>query len=74
MDQRLQDMHRAAYAYHERHDPPQDTLEYWEWAAADLAAVSSLHDNDPLIMGLLGAVYAELERGYARLLAERIRA
>lgn len=74
MDQRLQDMHRAAYAYHKRHDPPQDTPDYWEWAVTDLGAVSNLHDNDPLIMGLLKAVYAELERGYARLLAERIRA
>jgi len=71
MDHKKRDMHRAAYAYHERHDPPQDTPEYWEWAAADLAAVSCQHNNDPFIIGLLQAVYAELERGYAHLLAEK---
>jgi hypothetical protein len=71
MDQKLQTMYKAAHAYHTRHDPPQDTPDYWGWAVADLAAVSCQHNNDPFIIGLLQAVYAELERGYAHLLAEK---
>ncbi len=32
-------IYRAIYAYHEQHNPPQLTGEYWHAAATDIAAV-----------------------------------
>ena len=71
MDNRLQTIYKAVQAYHARHDPPQTGPGYWEWAIADMQAVSSLYDNSLFIKGLLGAVFDDLEREYKRLLAEQ---
>ena len=61
-------IYKAVQAYHIRHDPPQDTPGYWEWAISDIQAVSSQYNNSPLIMDLLAAALAELEREYKRLM------
>lgn len=45
-------------------DPPEAELQYWEKAANDASATASAHDNDPFLIGLLLAVYDELEREY----------
>ncbi len=64
-------MYRAACEYHERHNPPRlddDNGEtYWAEAVEDIGVVSSTFDNDPFLMGLLTAIYDELEREYKRL-------
>lgn len=60
-------IYRAVHEYHERHNPPQLTGEYWRAAATDIAAVSNALDNDPFGQALLMAVYAELEREYKRI-------
>lgn len=68
MEQRQRDFYKAAQAYHARHDPPQAGAEYWKWALADLRTVASLYEDDPLLIDLLKAVFAELERGCLRLM------
>ena len=62
MDNGIQAIYKAVQSYHVRHIPPQAGADYWEWTIADLQAVSSQHGNHPLIMDLLGAVLADLER------------
>ena len=57
-------MYRAAYAYHERHNPPQLTPGYWEEALEDLLSLARQFGNDPFMTALLNTVYGELERGY----------
>ena len=71
MDNGIQAIYKAVQSYHVRHIPPQAGADYWEWAISDLQTVASLHDKNPLIVGLLGAVFDELEREYQRLLAEQ---
>ena len=64
-------IYKAVQAYHVRHDPPQDTPGYWEWAISDLQAVSVQHDNSPLVKDLLAAALSELEREYKHMLADQ---
>ncbi|OQA06276.1 MAG: hypothetical protein BWY65_02224 [Firmicutes bacterium ADurb.Bin373] len=64
-------IYKAVQAYHIRHDPPQDTPGYWEWAIPDIQAVSNQYNNSPLIKDLLAAALSDLEREYKRLLAEQ---
>ena len=64
-------IYKAVQAYHIRHDPPQDTPGYWEWAISDIQAVSNQYNNSPLIKDLLAAALSDLEREYKRLLAEQ---
>ncbi len=59
-------------AYWQQHKPgeaelPQADLDYWAKAAADMAEVSKQFSNDKFMMGLLCAVYEELERKYETL-------
>ena len=69
-------------AYWETHtagkdEPPQAELDYWAEAAADVSATARAFGNDPFLIGLLVAVYEELEReyqdlnGYSKRTAER---
>ena len=62
-------MYRAACDFHERHNPPclDDEMEYWTQAADDMSEVAARFDNDAFLIGLLIAVYNELEREYKRL-------
>ncbi len=64
-------IYKAVQAYHIRHDPPQDTPGYWEWAISDIQAVSNQYNNSPFIKDLLAAALSDLEREYKRLLAEQ---
>lgn len=61
------DIYRAVFAYHERHNPPQLTGEYWREAANDISMVSAAFNHDPFILALLEAVYGEMEREYKHL-------
>lgn len=72
-------MYRTAFAYHESHNPPtvdreywrthepgvdecpKSEIDYWERAAQDMSAAAG---GDPFLIGLLTAVYNELEREY----------
>ena len=45
-------------------EPPEAELQYWEEAANDICEVSNAGGNDPFLMGLLVAVYEELEREF----------
>lgn len=60
-------IYRAVHDYHERHNPPQLTDDYWQATVTDIAAVSNALDNDPFAKALLAAVLAELEREYKRI-------
>lgn len=60
-------MYEAAYAYHRRYSPPQDVPDYWEKAVGDIGSVARRFGNNPLIIGLLSAIFAELEREYKAL-------
>lgn len=51
-------------------DPPQAELDYWTKAAKDMAEVLEAYSRDPLLSGLLGAIYEELEREYKAIRAE----
>ena len=57
-------MYEEARAYHESHNPPQLTPEYWEEAMKDLLMTARQFNNDPFMTSLLSAVYGELERRY----------
>lgn len=57
-------MYEEARAYHERHNPPQLTPEYWEEAMKDLLMTARQYGNDPFMTALLSAVYGEMERAY----------
>ena len=75
-------MYRAAFAFHEAHnpptvdreywrthtpgfdDPPQAELDYWQHAAEDLSKTGAECGSDPFFIGLILAVYDELEREY----------
>ena len=48
-------------------DTPQAEVDYWTEAAKDVAEISKAHDGDPFLIGLLHAVYEELEREYKAL-------
>lgn len=72
------DYHKRHYpptvdrAYWEAHiagadDAPQAELDYWEEASSDMCSTSNAFDNDPFLVGLLVAVYEELEREYNKL-------
>lgn len=45
-------------------DVPPEEERYWMEAAEDIGATASAGNNDPLLTGLLSAVYEELEREY----------
>jgi len=60
-------MYEAARAYHERHNPPRLTPEYWDDALKDLTSVAGQFGNDRFMTSLLSAVYGELEREYGRM-------
>lgn len=56
-------------AYWKTHTPGEDDIpdseaQYWTQAAADMDSVSEAGRNDPFLIGLLSAVYAELESEY----------
>lgn len=63
-------IYRAIIAYHERHNPPRLTAEYWQEAVEDISRVSCDLDNDPFAIALLSAVLGEMERAYKILEAE----
>lgn len=57
-------------AYWQTHIPgadetPQAEAEYWADAARDISDTASRYGQDPFLMGLLTAVYSELEREYS---------
>jgi len=61
-------MYAAARAYHGRHNPPGlEDADYWRRATDEMGIVARGFGNDPFLVGLLMAVYGELEREYARL-------
>lgn len=45
-------------------ETPEAELMYWTQAAEDISKTSAAGNNDPLLMGLLTAVYDEMEREY----------
>lgn len=61
-------IYRAVYEYHEKHNPPYLTLEYWR-SATEINELAARFNNDPFAMALLSAVYSELEREYILLKA-----
>ena len=48
-------------------DTPETELVYWAEAAKDMRETASAGSNDPFLMGLLTAVYGEIEREYKRI-------
>ena len=57
---------RIAFDFAERWKPCPDSLEEWEAAAREAGAISYQNGNDPLLMGLLIAVYDELDRQWKK--------
>ena len=55
---------RAAYTFHEQHSPPRLEAGYWAETAKDLTGIMIDFNQDPLLSGLLHAIYADLEREY----------
>lgn len=51
-----------ALLFYEQHSPPQDTPEYWRRTADDIANLAAANHNSPFLVGLLLAVWDELER------------
>lgn len=58
--------YRAAFDFHERHNPPTLEDNYWEDAAADMDSISREYAGNHLLQYLLAAVYMELQREYER--------
>lgn len=59
---------RAAYIFHEQHNPPRLEAGYWTEAIKDLNGIMIDFNQDPLLSGLLQAIYADLEREYKHIL------
>lgn len=57
-------MYRAACDFHERHNPPTVSPDYWSEASEDMTETAGRFDNDPFLTGLLIAIFEELEREY----------
>lgn len=53
---------RIAFDFLERWKPCPDTLEEWEAAARELGTIGAQNGNDPLLCGLIIAVYDEFDR------------
>lgn len=61
-------MYRVACDFHERHNPPRVEDDcYWDAVCDDMTAIASGHQQDPFIIGLLTAIFEELEREYKQL-------
>ena len=59
-------------AYWESHipgtdDPPPSEVEYWQQTAQDVSDTARAQGNDPFLIGLIMAVYEELEREYEQM-------
>ena len=61
-------MYRAACDFHERHNPPTVDGEYWEAVCDDMTATVNRFQQDPFLIGLLLAIFEELEREYKALM------
>lgn len=59
---------RAAYTFHEQHNPPRLEAGYWAEAIKDLTGIMIDFNQDPLLSGLLHAIYTDLEREYKHML------
>lgn len=55
-------IYRALFDFHERHNPPRAEAEYWAAVCADMEQTAAVGGDDPFLMDLLVAVFAELER------------
>lgn len=56
-------IYRALFDFHERHSPPRgDADSYWAAVCDDMTQLCQTFDNDPFLMDLTVAVFAELER------------
>lgn len=58
---------RAAYNFYEKFHPPRLDAAYWGEAVKEINNLSIDFDNDPLLIGLLHAIYADLESGHIAL-------
>ena len=56
------ELYRAAYTFHEQHNPPQRDLEYWMATAKDMGELVAAYGNNEFFNGLLIKVYEELSR------------
>lgn len=59
---------RAAFNFLQRHSPASLGADYWTEALKDLNGIMIDFNQDPLLMDLLHAIYADLERGYKHML------
>lgn len=56
-------IYRALFDFHERHNPPSgDADSYWAAVCDDMTQLCQAFDDDPFLMDLAAAVFAELER------------
>ena len=55
-------MYRALFSFHERHSPPIDDALYWCEVSEDMENLAEAEGNDPFMIDMLAAVFAELER------------
>ena len=53
---------RLAFDFLQQHTPAQHSADYWTQTTQDAAAITAQRPGDHLLMDLLLAVYAELER------------
>ena len=60
-------IYAAIRTYHDRHNPPRLTLEYWQEAVKGMGETAASLGNDPFALALLEAVYSEMEREYTHL-------
>ena len=58
---------RAAYTFHAQHRPNLGA-DYWAETVKDLNGILIDFNQDPLLSGLLHAIYADLEREYKHML------
>lgn len=47
--------------------PPPSEVEYWQQTAQDASDTATAQGNDPFLIGVLAAVYEELEREYEQM-------
>lgn len=62
MPQRLRDIFNAAFMYRRKYQFPQNTEAFWNAAAEEAGQIAKHFDGDPMIVDLLAACYADIER------------
>ena len=62
LDTARRDMFADVYRFRQKYSDPEPTEEFWDACANEMSEICLRHNNHPLIVDLLIAVYGDIER------------